>query len=365
MRDPDLRTVRRPDRRLVLASGLAVIGTAGSASGATAVAPSPVDRILVRFVVDGAAAQLARPIRRPGLAVDPAPPSPDHRRRLIAEWGLSLLIETEAAGVRRSVLLDFGFSPEALANNLGLLRIDPSTFDALMLSHGHYDHFGGLPALLSSGGLRPGVPLWIGGEEALCERLRGFEGNLGFGRLDADDLRSAGVDLRVSSEPVVVGGGVTTGLIPLDIERPRTPTRMKPGVGCPRDALDPDKRDAEILEDDSRHELGYAVHLRGRGLVVFGACSHRGILNTIRRARAVTGVDRVHAVIGGFHLVMPQTEADARRTAAVMAELGPDYVVPGHCSGEPFIAAAEALMPGRVLRPYVGHRFSFASADDS
>jgi 7,8-dihydropterin-6-yl-methyl-4-(beta-D-ribofuranosyl)aminobenzene 5'-phosphate synthase len=99
--------------------------------------------------------------------------------------------------------------------------------------------------------------------------------------------------------------------------------------------------------------------VKGLGLVVISSCSHRGVLNAVRRAQAVSGIDKVHAVVGGFHLVRPRTDDEARRTAAEFVKLDPTYIVPTHCSGELFIAEALRLMPDKVVRPYVGLRFTF------
>lgn len=348
-------------RRTVLTGGLAALGATGLPAAAHMRFPE-IDSLHVRFVVDGSLFGLGQPIERPGLLVEPAPAQTSVRSRFLAEWGLSLLLEARQGGNSFTTMVDFGYSPEVLGNNMALLGVDPARFGAMVLSHGHYDHFGGLPALLGSGRLRTGTPLYIGGEEALCHRLRGIRGNLDFGALDTRAISAAGVKLTVARDPLVVGGGFTTGQIPLVIEHPRPPSRMEPGVGCPRSLLDADKRDLDVVEDDSRHELGLAFHLKNKGLIVIGSCSHRGILNTIRRARLVSGIGKLHAVIGGFHLVAPQTEQDARRTANALAALRPDFVVPGHCSGEWFIAAAQAAMPGRVIRPYVGQRFIFGEA---
>jgi 7,8-dihydropterin-6-yl-methyl-4-(beta-D-ribofuranosyl)aminobenzene 5'-phosphate synthase len=97
------------------------------------------------------------------------------------------------------------------------------------------------------------------------------------------------------------------------------------------------------------HERGTAFHIAGRGLVVIGSCSHRSIINTVRQALAVSGIAKVHAIVGGFHLVPPQTVARARETVALMQAINPDVIIPGHCSGKTFIAAAQA-MPGKVYR---------------
>ena len=101
--------------------------------------------------------------------------------------------------------------------------------------------------------------------------------------------------------------------------------------------------------------------MKGLGLVVIASCSHRGVLNSIKRAQAISGVQKVHAVMGGFHLVRPRTDDEARRTVAEFKELNPDYIIPMHCTGEVFIAEALRVMPQKVVRPYVGNRFTFSN----
>jgi 7,8-dihydropterin-6-yl-methyl-4-(beta-D-ribofuranosyl)aminobenzene 5'-phosphate synthase len=345
-------------RRTVLGAGLGVL-VMSQARAAQRLAP--VDRLAVTFLVDGAVSSFAEPIEGPEIIVERSSRArPDVRQRFLAEWGLSLLTESAVMAERRTVLLDFGYSSEALLNNANLLGVDFGRVDAMVLSHGHYDHFGGLDGLLATGRIPRRTPLLVGGEEALCHRLRGGpDSKLDFGQVDREAIAKAGVDLRLAPSPERVGHGLTTGRIPLTIEHPRTPTTMEPGRNCDRARLDPDKRGLDRIQDDSRHELGLAYHVRGRGLVVMGSCSHRGILNTVAAARAASGVERIHAIVGGFHLVAPQTRADAIRTARAMAAINPDFVVPGHCSGEWFLEAAMAVMPGKVIRPYVGNRFIF------
>ena len=130
------------------------------------------------------------------------------------------------------------------------------------------------------------------------------------------------------------------------------PARAQTDAAAPFDAelqrlaeIEADKRGRDFVVDDAVHELGTAFHVAGKGLVVIGSCSHRGIINTVRQAQAVSGVEKVHAIVGGFHLVPPQTPAQVAETVALMQAIGPDYIVPGHCSGELFIAAATAGSP--------------------
>lgn len=352
-------------RRAMLGAGaglggfLAARGMAALPGAAGAAAAVPVvDRLELTVLADGTVSSFAVPVERPGLKIlAPQRAATSYRLTLRGEWGYSVLADAFVGDRRSRILVDFGYTPEALASNMAILGIDPATIDAMVLSHGHYDHFGGLAALL--GRVRRGTPLYVGGEEAFCARLRGTDADgPSFGTLEKADILAAGIDLRVAPAPqVVAGAALTTGRIPfVSAERPRVPSAMLPGQGCVRAGLDADRRDLDLFVDDAVHELGTAFALKGKGLVVIASCSHRGIINTCLAARTASGVDHIHAIMGGFHLVPPQTPAQALQTLALMRALGPDYVFPGHCTGEAFIAPAMAEMPDQVFRTVVGSR---------
>ncbi|PIB93355.1 MBL fold metallo-hydrolase [Caulobacter sp. FWC2] len=346
-------------RRMILASSLAMVAPQ---SGATAPIVVPeIDRLALTLLADSTVSSFATSVERPGMKIlPPERAASSYKLTLRGEWGYSVLADAVNAGARHRALIDFGYTPEALASNMALLGVDPVTIDAMVLSHGHYDHFGGLAALV--GRVKRGTPLYVGGEEAFCGRLRGVSPDgPSFGQLEKADLIAAGIDLRVTSTPQDVAGiGFTTGRIPfVSSERPKVPTAMLPGQGCRRAELDADRRDLDFFVDDAVHELGTAFHLKGRGLVVIGSCSHRGIINTVRAAQASSGIDKIHAIIGGFHLVPPQTPQQALQTLAMMQALKPDFILPGHCTGEAFIAPAIAQMPDQVFRTVVGSRIIF------
>jgi 7,8-dihydropterin-6-yl-methyl-4-(beta-D-ribofuranosyl)aminobenzene 5'-phosphate synthase len=290
-------------------------------------------------------------------------------KTLASEFGLSMHAETWRGTETRNILMDFGFTPEALLNNVNLVGIDPAGLDALVLSHGHYDHFGGLTGFLQANNskLKAKLPIYIGGEEAFCSRewtappVRGD-----FGALDRKVLEDAKLAVTYAEGPALVADhGFTTGHIDqTSFEKLISPSAMKIGVdhgmGCYVDKLPEDERTQAIIPDQFRHEIATAFNLRGRGLIVLTSCSHRGVINAIKQAQATSGINKVHAVIGGFHLA-PYKEDYVRDTVTAIKDMDIDYVIPLHCTGEPFYEMAKAEIPNKLLRSYTGTRFVFSA----
>jgi 7,8-dihydropterin-6-yl-methyl-4-(beta-D-ribofuranosyl)aminobenzene 5'-phosphate synthase len=332
-----------------------------------------VDRVAVRVVVDSYQFAVAPSRKVSDIEIEHfgwgigggKPPG----KTLISEFGLSMHVESRRGAETRNVLMDFGFTPDALVNNADLLGIDPATLDALVLSHGHYDHFGGLAGFLkqNNGKLKAKLPIYIGGEEAFCSRewtappVRGD-----FGALDRKALEGANVAVTYAEGPALVADhGFTTGHIgQASFEKLLSPSAMRIGVdhgiGCYADKLPEDERTKEVIPDQFRHEIATAFNLKGRGLIVLTSCSHRGVINAIKQAQAVLGINKVHAVIGGFHLA-PYKEDYVRDTIAALKGMDVDYVIPLHCTGEPFYEMAKAEMPDKLLRSYTGTRFVFTA----
>ena len=331
------------------------------------------DGVAVRVVVDSYQFAVAPSRKLPDVDIQhfgwgvsrDKPPG----RTLISEFGLSMHAETRRGMETRNVLMDFGFTPEAVINNVNLVGIDPAGLDALVLSHGHYDHFGGLAGFLraTNGKLKAKLPIYIGGEEAFCSReLTLPPVPADFGALDRKALEDANLTVTYAEGPALVADhGFTTGQISqTSFEKVLPPTAMKIGVengfGCYADKLPEDERTKTVIPDQFRHEIASVFNLKGRGLIILSSCSHRGVINAIKQAQAISRVNKVHAVIGGLHLA-PYKEDYVRETVAAIKEMDIDYVIPLHCTGEPFYEIAKAEIPNKLLRSYTGTRFVFSA----
>jgi 7,8-dihydropterin-6-yl-methyl-4-(beta-D-ribofuranosyl)aminobenzene 5'-phosphate synthase len=371
---PDRRDVVRGGANLtfgVLASSLFYGATPALASPLDGGAPE-IDQLVLRIVTDSYQMATAPDtkvgnvdIKRFGFAVGDHPPG----KAVLSEFGLALHAESRRGAEQRSVLIDFGYTPQTLLNNLELLRIDAHAIDALVLSHGHYDHFGGLAGFLkaTNGKLKPGLPFFIGGEECFCARqwlAPPMKGD--FGAIDRDALKNAKLSIMFSPGPAKVADhGFTTGRIDLTtFEKVLAPSTMKIGkngaFGCFAEDFSEEERQKGVIPDQFRHEIGTAYNLKGRGLVVLTSCSHRGVVNIVKQAQAASGVEKIHAVVGGFHLA-PHKDDYVKETIKALAALNPDFVIPLHCSGEPFFEFMKIEMPTKLVRGYTGTQFTFSA----
>lgn len=367
-------------RRNLLKGALAIggLGAVGgalrlpSASAQAGILKVPeVDKLSIRVILDSAHDIFLAPNKIKDVAIERAGRTAEWRRTLHNQWGLSLLMESSLGAQTRTVLLDFGYTPEALLNNIELLGIDVKKIDALVVSHGHYDHFGGLSGFLNKhrASLPADLTLYAGGEHNFCPRHQRAGAPDKFsewGVLDRTELASQKVKVVLAEKPMLMGGhAFTTGPVQSkSFERvlPNTMVEysMKGGVGCDLDKINARDKAGMILPDEHDHEHSTCFNVRGKGLVVSTSCGHRGMINAVRQAQAISGVEKVHAVLGGFHLG-PAQQDYASQTVAELKKINPDVVIPMHCSGNPFIKAMQEQMADKLLLSTTGSRVTFTA----
>lgn len=320
-----------------------------------------IETLSVRVVVDSVYDQFMPKATHPMVAIEHVGRIRGNLNSTLAgEWGLSLHLESRGADRAGGYLLDFGYTPEVLLRNFSLLGIAPERLNGLILSHGHRDHYGGLTGFVAHyrDRMRGDLQLFVGGKETFREKWVGSrdEEPLSWGRLDRAILAAAGVETVCCNAAHALEGPFTTGNIARQsFERVLPNTLVEP---TSVDHFTEEERRGRLVPDRHPDEHATCYIVQGRGLVVISSCSHCGVLNAIRTAMAVSGVDKLHAVLGGFHLgVAPPDYVD--HTITEMKALAPDVIIPMHCTGRAFIAKLRAAMPDRLIDWNTGSRFTF------
>lgn len=261
-----------------------------------------------------------------------------------AEHGFSALVSVGINGGERHVLFDAGRTPDGLVHNMRCLGVDPADISAVVLSHGHFDHTTGMDGLVRRLG-RCNLPVVI--HPHFWNRRR-----IVLPGRDPWELPS-------TSQPALAGAG-------FEIVEERQPSFLLDGsllvtgevdrtndfeVGFPmQEAWSGGRWDPDPLVLDDQ---ALVVHVAGRGLVVMTGCGHAGVVNTVTYAKRLTGVDRIHAVVGGFHLNGP-FERLIPRVCAAFEEFAPDVIVPTHCTGWRATHQIAASFPDAFIPNSVG-----------
>ena len=270
--------------------------------------------------------------------------------QLVAEHGFSALVCVERDGDRRMVLYDAGLTPHALARNLDVLQVPVSDLRAIVISHGHADHHGGLEGLVRRRG-RSRLPLVIH-PDAWRERRVVFPsgGEVRLPPPSRQDLEAEGLEVvqeRAHSlllDGAVLVSGQVDRVIPFETGFP---------IHEARDGVDW-QPDPMIWDDQA-----LVVNVRDRGLVIVSGCSHAGAINVLRHAQRLTGEARIAGLIGGLHLTGGLFEARIQPTVDALRAAGVARVLPAHCSGWRAVHAIARAMPEAFVQSAVGTTVTF------
>jgi 7,8-dihydropterin-6-yl-methyl-4-(beta-D-ribofuranosyl)aminobenzene 5'-phosphate synthase len=302
----------------------------------------PVDAVEVTLVVDNFVDVLlagAEGVRRFPLAYDAFDGD-----QLVAEHGFSALVTVESGGRRSSILYDGGMTPKGLANNLEVMGVDPAGLRAIVISHGHVDHHGGLEGLAARTGRR--LPLLVH-PGAWRERKLIFPtgAELHLPPPSRADLEAEGLEVVEERGPTLLVDGrvLVSGQVPrvTEFEAGFPIHHARAGDGWEPDPL--------ILDDQN-----LIVDVAGKGLVVVSGCSHAGAVNVLRNAQRLTGRRQIVGFVGGFHLTGAVFEPVIEPTIAVVTDLGVERLMPGHCTGWKATHRLAQALPDAFVQPSVG-----------
>ena len=282
-------------------------------------------------------------------------PNPDKARPPRAEHGLSCLVRTHSRSETHTLLLDVAFEPGSVADNAERMGLDLSPVEAIVLSHQHWDHTGGLvPALKTLHA--NGLPVVVHPDTFRPRAWRDPQKPDAELRIPPptptrEEAEAAGARIVESRGPCLLCGNtiLVTG------EVPRL-TDFEPGV--PHEWV---MRNGQWQHDPRAiDDRAIVMRVRGKGLVIVSGCAHAGIVNTVRYAQELTGVARIAAIVGGFHLAGKPFEGNIPHTVAALKELSPELLVPSHCTGWPGRFALAQAFPEAFVPNSVGNLYRIA-----
>jgi 7,8-dihydropterin-6-yl-methyl-4-(beta-D-ribofuranosyl)aminobenzene 5'-phosphate synthase len=272
-----------------------------------------------------------------------------HFQQPVAEHGFSMFIRVSNEGKSNSVLFDTGGSPERVVENAGRMGLDLSEVECIVLSHGHYDHFGGLLSALKAVN-KINLPVIV--HEAMFES-RGVVESDGtireFPEFPGENQIKPARYVKTKQPYFIADNAIlVTGEIPRK-------TDFEKGFQKHRFLIDNNWQPDPWIWDDR----ALIINVKRKGLIIVSGCAHAGIINTTLYAQQITGIKMIYAVLGGFHLAGKECELRINKTVQELEELKPVLVAPSHCTGWRGISAIARAMPRAFVWNSVGNLYRF------
>lgn len=268
----------------------------------------------------------------------------------IAEHGFSIAVTLEINGKKHRILFDSGQSPWTVSYNVDALNFDLSYCEAVILSHGHVDHAGGLLNIRKKMNAQS-IPLIVH-EYAFRKRLFKFPDGK---RLDLPTqnkslLTQAGYLIVEKNSPSlwIHDSILVTG------EIPRT-NNFENGLPNHYSEVNGKIEPDPLIKDDQ----AIILKIKNKGLVIITGCGHSGIVNTLDYAQKLTGEDKIYAVIGGMHLTGGMFESIIPRTVDELEKRNPRFIIPCHCSGLKVVNEIATRIPTTLIQNSVGTNYIF------
>jgi 7,8-dihydropterin-6-yl-methyl-4-(beta-D-ribofuranosyl)aminobenzene 5'-phosphate synthase len=265
------------------------------------------------------------------------------------EHGFSMLIRVFSGDTPSCVLFDTGGSPNGVVENAERMGINLSEVECIVISHGHYDHFGGLLSAVKAA-KKADLPIIVHqsmfvtrGTASAKETVRKYPEFPTEAQLRPARIVSTKKPSLIADDMVCVTG-----------EIPRK-TSFETGYAQHRAFVSGSwQPDPWILD-----ERAIAINIRGKGLVVLSGCAHAGIINTVAYAQQITGTEKVYAVMGGFHLAGKEFENRIQPTIEELKRISPKLIVPSHCTGWKAMCAIAKALPEAFVWNSVGNLYRF------
>jgi 7,8-dihydropterin-6-yl-methyl-4-(beta-D-ribofuranosyl)aminobenzene 5'-phosphate synthase len=263
---------------------------------------------------------------------------------------LAYQLETVVGGEPHYCLFDFAADAQGVMKNMNLLKMDLTKIEALGISHDHWDHQAAFLEIMKAkkDQFRKGIPLYVGEHFFEGTYMKAPNGKIvSLLALNRSDVEALGiVKIIEAKEPTAIIPGA---YLPGRVEQVTDYEKVPPGFVT--------KKGNEYVQEFFPGEQAVILNAKGKGLVVLSSCAHRGIVNTVKHAQKMTGIEKVYLVMGGFHLTNAKPDV-IKKTVADIKAINPQYIVPTHCTGFDAITTFYREMPDQFILNTAGTRYT-------